>query len=1023
MKRIIFLLLLTIPVIAFAQNKQSISGRVVDNSENPLPGVSVVVKGTNNGTISNVEGEYTLNNVAPDDTIVFSFLGMKKQEEPVAGRSVIDIEMESELIDMDEVVVIGYQSVRKSDLTGATSVIETEETTRTMANSITESLQGLTPGVTVRNNGNPGAGPQLEIRGVASFLDSNPLYVIDGMITGVGTFVSPKNIESIQILKDASAAAIYGSRAANGVVIITTKQGVQGEAKLNVSAKHGIARMPSTYDMMDSYEYAATVRQQYQNSGRIPPPSVVGPDGTAESFDPNYNTNWKDVMTRTGHQTDLNLTLSGGSESGKYLMSGSYYKHKGIIIGNEFERMSFRVNSSGKKGRLEFGENFIVNYIRSENPNQGNAFFDMLGMLPIIPVRADEYINETNPWGWGIGSIDAVTYFWNIPAVNFINPHNANNLKAFGNTYLKYNILGDWLSYKFNLGAEGTFRNDRTLLKEGIWRYTMGRGPTSVTESRGQFTSLLMDHTLNFNKKIGSHDINGVIGFSTQESRNRFINASKTDIQRFGDDYLDEIGSAVGEPSANGETNLHFRTRGYLGRINYNYADKYLLTFTGRYDQDSRFSEEFQNGFFPSIAGAWKINNENFFSSNIISSLKLRGSYGVLGIVTVDSWDYVPLLNFNQRYPFGPDEDIANGAYAPQLTNTNLRWEKRHMQNYGFDMGILQNKLTLSAEYYISESEDALLNQILGNYLGNLGGDPRVNAGGVRNSGIEAELTYKDIRGDFRWRVSGNITTIKNEVTSVGSQGILEDGEAIDYIQTGISRSKVGRGIGEWYLIKTDGFFQSEEEILEYVNSEGDQIQPHAKPGDVRFIDLNDDGQITAEDRDFVGSSWPKLQTGLQFNGSYKDFSLNLQFLGIFDYTIYNEVKRRIDTYHESNFRADLDPWSPENPDGVDPRLGVPLGDIALTENYRRDSDRWLENGSYFRLRNVELSYNIPLVIREKLNLDKFLIVASAQNLFTLTKYSGADPDVTGSGVHSRGEDNGNWPSDKIYSIGIQVEF
>ena len=998
-----------------------VTGIVIDTEGMPVIGATIIVKGTKIGTISDLEGKYSLSGVARDATLVFSFVGMETAEVLVGGKSIIDVILSESTTDLDEVVVIGYQSVRKSDLTGATSVIDISETTKTLSNSIAESMQGLTPGVTVRNTGNPGTAPKLEIRGVASFLNSDPLYVIDGMISGVGPLVSPNNIESIQILKDASAAAIYGSRAANGVVIITTKQGQEGPARFQVSAKYGISNMPRSYETMDSYQYAATVRQQYQNSGLPIPSSVVGPDGTAGTFVPKYNTNWVDEVSRTGYQSDYNVTISGGSKTGKYLVSGGYYDNKGVIVGNSFERLDLRINTSGNRGRFEFGENFIINYARRKHPNQGNAFLDMLGMLPIIPVKADEYIGPENPWGWGIGSEDAVTYQWNIPAVNFINPERSNTTKAVGNIFLKFKIF-DWLDYKFNAGMETTFGNTITLLKDGIWRYTMGRGATNVSENRDNFTSVLFDHTLNFNKKWSQQSINGVVGFAVQESQSRGITATKTGLQRFEDDYFEEVNSAIGESSASGNTGQHFRTQGFLGRVNYSFDDRYLVTLTGRYDQDSRFSKDLRSGFFPSVALAWKLSNESFFNSDVISMLKLRASVGKLGIVTVDSWEYIPLLNSNQRAIFGPGQLPYVGANASQLTNVDLRWENRIMQNFGFDMGLLENKLSLSMEYYNSESKDALLNQILGSYLGNLGGNPAVNAGGIINSGIEAVVTYKDSKNDFKWNVSGNITTIKNEVVSVGNQGKNSLGEEIDYIQTGVSRSQVGRSIGEWFLLQTDGLFQSEAEVQAYVNSAGKVIQPLAKPGDVRFVDINDDGSINQDDRKFAGSPWPKLQSGLQFNGRYKSFSLNVQLVGIFDYLIYNSTRIVIDDYHNTNFRADLNPWTPDNTNTSDPRLGVPLGDVALTQNYQ-DSDRWLEKGSYVRLRSIELAYNVPGEVMRTLGMNDIRIFASAQNLFTFTKYSGADPDVTGVGTHQRGTDNGNWPSDRIYSVGIQFGF
>ncbi|KEO71927.1 TonB-dependent receptor [Anditalea andensis] len=995
-----------------AQTPRVVTGTVVDQENGePIPGISILEKGTNNGTVTDLEGNYRIQVASESAILVFSFLQMETQEILVGNRNPIDVVMAENIGDLDEFVVIGYQSVRKRDLTGATAVVSTENTRSVTANSIGESLQGLAPGVTVRNAGGPGQGASVEIRGVSSFINASPLYVIDGMIADANVTINPNDVESIQILKDASAAAIYGSRAANGVIIVTTKQGQEGPARITLSAKYGIQQLPRGPEMMNNVEFAAMQRRQFENSGLTPPASVTS------NFDPTINTNWYDESTRLGNVQDYNVTISGGSKTSTYLVSGSYFKNKGELIGTDFERAAFRINSRSTKGRVTFGENIVLTNSVRNTPPFGNPFYDVYTQLPIIPVQHPRYITNANPDGWGIGTPDAVTYANNPIALSAINTQRSNFAKIVGNAYLEVE-LADWLTYRFNAGLEASFDHIKTLRRVGEWHFNQPAAPTTIQENRSTYTSLLLEHTLNFNKTFGLHDINGVVGYSQQQSNNQGILAGRTDIQQFGGRYLETIGSATGDPIADGFVNTDFLIVGYLGRLNYTYNDKYLLTFTGRYDADSRFGADNRSRFFPSIAAGWRISDEAFFNSGFVSDLKLRGSYGELGIVTVGSWDYIGFLNSNPRAIFGPDQVPYVGATQARLANPNLGWERRKSQNYGFDANFLEGRIGLSAEYYNSLSEDVLVNLPVAFYLGNLGGDPAVNAASIRNRGLEIEATYRKYSGEFQWDVSANITTIRNRVEDVGNFG-----EGIDYIQTGITRSQIGRSIGEWYVLKTDGLFQSQEEINNYTGPDGQLIQPHARPGDVRFLDINGDGQINQEDRTFVGSPWPTMQAGGQFNASYGQFTLNIQMVGVFGYSVLNGVRADIDGYQNTNFRRDISPWSPDNRNTTDPRIGFAVGDPGLIDNARLESDRWLEDASYFRIRNLELGYALAPQLNQRLGIQRAKIFISGQNLFTFTKYSGPDPDVVGSGILNRGYDQGNWPANKIYSIGFNCEF
>ncbi|MBO0948075.1 SusC/RagA family TonB-linked outer membrane protein [Fibrella forsythiae] len=993
-----------------------ISGRVVDENNQGLPGANVIEKGTNNGATTDANGNFVINASDAATTLAVSSVGYTTQDVTIGDQTVINVKLVPDDRTLNEVVVIGYQTVRKKDLTGANDVISPTQANKVTANSLAESIQGLSPGVTVRNSGVPGTQASIQIRGVASFLNTDPLYIIDGMIADANPTINNDDIESIQVLKDASAAAIYGSRAANGVVIITTKQGKEGPVRVSFSGKYGGQQVYKRWNVTDAAGFAALQRTQYQNSGQTPPSSVA--TGT---FNPNINTNWQDQVLQTGSLQDYNLSLSGGTKTSTYLISGSYFNNKGYVIGSGFDRASLRINTRNQVGRFTFGENALLTNSNIQNFPAGNPIYDMATALPVIPVQDPRYVNAANPGGYGIGTNpDAVSYSYNPVAVRNLVSNGSNFAKLVGNAYLDVKLT-DWLSYRANAGLEVSFDYTQNLRRLGTYQYSASPVPTSVSEDRSRYLSLLFEHTLNFNKTFGAHSINGVVGISQQTTRRDITSGSRTNLGFSGGQYFTTINAATGISNSAGSTPDDYRILGYLGRVNYAYNDRYLLTFTGRVDQDSRFGANYRTGFFPSVAAAWRISQEKFFKADWVSDLKLNASYGKLGIVVpyLGSFPYTAFINNNPRAIFGVDQTANVGAYQAQLANPDLRWEERIQQNYGVSTSFLNNRITTEINVYNSLSNDAILNLAVPGYLGNLRGNPFVNTASIRNQGVEFSATYRNNEHPFKWDVSGNFTTIKNTVVNVGNQG-----QNINYIQSGNTRSQVGLPVGQWYVLKTAGIFQSQEEINNYRGPNGQLIQPNAKPGDIRYVDTNGDGQITQnDDRQFVSSPWPKLQAGAQFNASYGQFSLNVQLTGVFGYTVYNDVRRSLDTYQLTNFRRDVSPWSPTNTNTTDPRLGLEAGDQGIVSNNYGFTDRWLEDASYVRMRNVEVGYTLPRAFLDRVKVRSARVYVSAQNLFTITKYTGLDPDVTGANIQERGVDNGHWPSPRVVSVGLNCEF
>ncbi len=997
-----------------------VTGTVTGAGGVPLAGATINVKNSTFSVASRSNGTYSIS-VPSDAVLVVSYVDYQTAEINVNRRTTINITLQPASTALSDIVVIGYQSVRRKDLTGATGIVNMNDANKVTSGSVAESLQGLVPGVTVRNGGAPGQNATIEIRGVGNFGNSNPLYVIDGMLSDANTTVNTDDIASVQILKDASAAAIYGSRAGNGVIIITTKKGKEGPAKFSFSAKYGVQQIPKKWNVMDAPDYLKTVSTAYQNSG------VKLPAGDSIQLANNtINTNWQNEVFGTGNDQDYNMNISGGTATSNYLISGSYYDNKGPVIGNDFQRTSLRINTQAKKGILTVGENMMLSNTNGDNPGGGiNVFYESASMLPTIAVQGNQYKTiQYNPAGWGMGTTDNPTYASNYVAVNSLDKINYNFAKIVGNAYAELKFT-NWLSYRFNAGLEASFDYTKEVRDTGIWRYTNQPPSTGVNEDRERFTNLLLEHTLNFNKDFGLHNINGVIGFSRTEQRRDATNAGRTVLQEVNGQYFTTIGSALGNPSAGGGTPLFWRSHGYLGRINYTYNDKYLVTLTGRIDQDSRFGPDFRTGYFPSAAAAWRISKENFFKVSWINDLKIRASYGKLGFSDVlGSWDYIGLLNNNPRAVYGVSQTPLVGEYQAQIANPDLHWETRIQKNIGFDATLFDNHVSISADAYNSLSKDVLVQLPLGQYLGSTG-LPSANAGSIRNTGVEVAATYRNHNKAFKWDISGNVTTIKNRVLSVGNQGVDAAGNKVNYIEpTNFLRAQVGHSIGEWYVIKTDGIFKSQQEINSYVSKNGTPIQPNAKPGDIKYIDANGDGTINNSDRQFDGSPWPTLQAGAQFNGSYKNFNINIQLVGVFGDKIYDDVRRVLDGYQLTNFRKDINPWSSTNPNGSDPRLAVDIPtDPEVSFNNMAQTSRWLEDGSYIRLRNIEIGYSIPNNTLRKTGISNLHVYISGQNLLTITKYKGLDPDVQGTGIITRGFDAGNWPASRIYSLGLQFGF
>ena len=1001
-----------------------VSGTITDEGGVALPGVNVVEKGTTNGTSTDANGNFSLQVTDENSVLVISFIGYRSQEIKVGTQTSIPIKLLLDVTTMQEIVVIGYGQQEKKDLTGAVSVIDNKDLSKVQAATVAEAMQGLAAGVNVRNSGRAGSESTIEIRGLGNFSNNQPLYVIDGVPTVATRDFNSSDIESIQILKDASAAAIYGSRAANGVIIITTKKGKAGPLKIEFSGRYGVQTLPK-YDFMNAADFKKYNTMAYRESIEVEKfPWVI--DQGYQQFPDGIDTDWQSETFRTAQTQDYNLTFSGGNDFGTYLVSGNYFGNDGTSFGSSFDRYSFRVNTEGKRGALKIGENLSIARGYSEDLIT-NPYWDMLRMLPTISVY-----DPRNPGGFGYGNEgSARTFGVNPIARESLETTTNENLRLRGNAYAELSFLKNALKYRLNLGLETSNERYKYIRKVGNWTLNQPFDPSAVNENRGQYVSSLVENTLHFDKNFGKHHIDALAGMTFQRQKYEQIWGTKRNLIEIGGKYYDVLDAGTTNPESGGFTNEDALIS-YLGRFNYSYDEKYYLTGTIRRDGSSRFAEDNRWGNFPSISAAWRISKENFFSSDFIDDLKIRANYGTLGnsnigrwigyggsfygstLYNLGNWDYQSLLNSTIVATIGRDQHIVNGAAQVKLANADLRWETKEVVNIGTDMSFLNNRLAFTMEYFVATTEDVLTEMPILLSTGNDGGNPFVNAASIRNKGVEVTTTWKDQRpGGFKYSVTANFSTIRNEV--------LELGYGNKEVLSGITKTEIGEPIGMFFLRKTDGIFRSEEEVLNHVNSQGKIIQPNAKPGDIRYVDADDNGEINDADRQIVGNPWPKFDLGLVINLEYKNFDLSTIWYGSFGQEVYNGSRSTVERFDDNSnyfaFEKGSEPYQ-ENPNSDFPR--ILYGD---DRNARGDTDRWLEDGSYFRLRNVTLGYNIPKGFAERILLSNARIYVTGQNLLTFTKYDGLDPDFTAPDIWRRGHDEVRYPNAKTFLVGVQFNF
>jgi TonB-linked SusC/RagA family outer membrane protein len=1009
----------TLAVAMWQAADSPVTGRITDASGAGIPGVTVLVKGTTNGTQTDADGRYTI--TAPTDaTLVFSFVGYATQEVAVGGRSSVDTRLAVDAQGLSEVVVVGYLTQDRQNVTSAVSTLNVQEAAKTPVPTLVQSLQGRVAGVQVEGTGAPGAVPVINIRGVGTLASgSSPLYVIDGLWTDEIRNLSPTDIESTTVLKDASSTAVYGSRGANGVIIITTKRGQAGVPKIGFNGYRGVESVYKRQALTNHSQWADLSTIAYTNAGLAP---LAGANKAAGTFTNAVDTDWQDELFQDGVVQDYNLSFSGGTRAGKdannFLISAGYFNQEGIMRGPSFERYNLRLNSGLTRGRLKVNQSLLLTHINTRLLNDF-PFIDVLYMLPGIPVYNPA---ETSGSGFGYGNAALNTFATNpIGSQRILSRKQSNNLLQ-GSVSGEFSFF-DFLSYRLNLGLDMHLYADNNQRTRGLIRQNGGDSPASLFENRGTISTLLVENTLNFNRSFGDHNVNAVVGYSEQRYHTDNTTAAGNNFAS-QPQYFFVLGAAPSGFAVGGGIN-EWAKRSYFTQANYDFKNRYLLTGSFRRDGSSRFDRSRQFGNFYAGSVGWRVSEEEFFKNNVafMNSLKLRASYGVNGNDGLPgNYLYQAVINQTVFYPLGGtgNNPLSPGSIQTTLESRGIQWEERYTTNFGLDAGFLNNRLTFSTDYYISKTKNALVNPLIPSYLGNFGGNPFTNAGEIENRGFEFSLGYHENRKAFTYGADLTLTTLKNKVTSLpASLPFIVGGTA-----AGLTRTQVGEPIGRLFLVPMEGIFQTQEEVTAH------RAQPYAAPGDVKYTDTNNDGIINDADAVLYGNPFPKLQYGANLTAGFKGFDLSVFFQGISGNDVFNVARYWQDRFNEpTNFRADLSPWSPTNPSTTTPRLlqaggAGNLGTSAL-QNARYNSTRWVQDGSYFRLRNIQLGYTVPKSLTNKVSgLGSFRVYVTGRNVFTVTDYTGYDPETPGAtGFGGRGIDEGTYPNVRAYTAGLQLEF
>jgi TonB-linked SusC/RagA family outer membrane protein len=1001
LKKTLLLLLGFCFALNVSAQQKTVTGTVTGTADGmALPGVNVIIKGTTNGASTDFDGNYSIEVSGPDDILVFSYVGYVSKEITVGGSSAVNITLDEDVSALDEVVVVGYGSRRKSDVTGAVSSVKSEELNAFPLLNAEQALQGRAAGVVVQSNngGEPGAPINIKIRGNTSInASSSPLIVVDGFVGAV--MPQPNDIESMEVLKDASATAIYGSRGSNGVVLVTTKKGRSGKLSIEINSNYSIQNTASELDLLNADEFAS-----YQQA--------INPGYTQGSAD----TDWQDLIYRTGNTQNYQFSFSGGSDNVNFYASATYFKQEGVVINSEFERLSFlsnvdaQVTDKLKLGMNVFGsrgaKNGVPTQSTGETANGGgdDVISLMFRFAPDQPIQGANGANTINSVGDNVDNPYAI-------ATEGINETKTDNYRA--NLYANYDILEN-LTFKTTFGfstengTEGVFRPSTLIITAGD-----GVGGRA-TISNFKRTTVLSENYLTYNTEIGKGNLTALAGYSYQKTSTDRFSAGAQGFTSDSFSYRNLQSGAIQLIPTSSFSEIEIQSQ--FGRLNYDYNDKYLLTATVRRDGSSNFAANEKYAIFPSGALGWKISNEDFLKdSEKISNLKLRASYGVTGNQAIPA--YGSLASFGSVFTPINGSQVIN-VTPNQVANPDLKWESSFQTNIGLDLGLFNNQISLSLDYYNIDTKDLIIeDSSQPQYLGFLTPASLRNIGEVNNRGFEITLNTRNITNEnFTWTTDFNWSTNRNKfVTLLDGQDIFQDASPGYFNIPRTHLLREGESVGVFWGFEYQGVYQGGDLPA------GTALLPGAGAGDQLFADIDDSGDITTDDQQIIGDPNPDWTFGFTNNFTYKNFDLNIFFQGAQGGDIMNLTNVQLFNGDSNATRDILNSWTPTNTDTNIPRAAL---------RGKQITSRFVEDGSYIRLKNIALGYNLPLDITQKIGMDNIRISISAQNLLTFTNYSGLDPEVNflgggGSGNQNtfNGFDFGNYPPVESVNFSINLKF
>ncbi|HEX7756126.1 MAG TPA: TonB-dependent receptor [Niabella sp.] len=1025
-RSLVYFSLCLLPVCTLYAQTRNVSGAVLDLSGNGIPGVSVTVKNSVRATLSNEAGRFTIA-AAKGDILVLSAVGYATKEVAVDEKTDIEVRLQTADKQMDEVVVVGYGTQKKSNLTSAVSSVKGDVIDKMATSNPINALQGRVSGLSVTSpGGNPGQMSDVRLRGVGTFGGHQPLYIIDGT-PGDPFYLSNNDIASIEVLKDGAAASIYGSNSANGVILINTKKGKKGTPVIDFNGYYSIVNPTNKYSLLDADGYKQVHRMLYENAGITDLPAYI-------TTSTGVNTNWQNLVNQQGNAQNYNLGIRGGSEFINYSLSGDLTEEKGTLIGSGFSKKSIRSGTEIKKGILTVENNLLFSNTRTK-PYQfdlGDAYFQS----PLLPV-----FDAGEKYGYAL-TVNGLPKFQNpVGYAHFVD----------GNTTTQY--FADNLKIRLNLAKGLSYTAQLSYISANSLDYqhhppfrANANDPAVsypyVYNNRSNYKEQLMEHLLNYEWRKGSHNLKLLAGYSAQQKTNEFLSVTaegKTIVRTvvngsivekevpggFADPDFNTISAGLGGTfGATGSDNKYVRLSTF-GRANYDYAGKYLAQLSVRRDGSSIFGRNNQFGVFPSVSLGWNLQKESFMQHlDWLNVLKLRASYGELGNEgALGYYDHQALITtinrWNGGYVQGSGATPWPGSASYTLQNRDLRWETSKSTNIGADFALLNSKISGSVNYFNNKTDGLLITKEVPPSAGV--DDPILNVGTLANKGVELELTYTFAQKDWNVNLTGSVTHVTNKVLQLAQPDQALYGTGLkfgsDHIPT---QTREGKEIGAFYLYEAAGIFQTDAEAAAYVNKDGERLQPDAKAGDIRFRDANGDGVIDENDKTYQGSGFPKLEYGLNIAVNYKYFDLTAFLQGVGGSKIYNGNRFELEGMDAGrNFlTTTLNAWTPQHTNTSMPRavLGDPNGNT-------RESTRFLENGAYLRMKLLQLGYTLPAHMASVMKLNKMRVYVGAQNLFTITGYSGLDPEVGNFSVLNTGVDRILYPQNKKWMIGLQISL